>query len=417
MKILFICAVFPPEPAPAGIMAHQLATRLAREGHDVTMIVPFPNRPEGALYPGFHRRLRTRTVTREGYTLVRCANWLLGRQRKNLNRILENITFGLTSAWAASREGRSDIMITETWPLFATQFCTSLARWWRIPYWYYVQDVYPEAAEGAGIINGNGFVARACRLWDRYLCFHSAHVIVISETMRDLLAANRELPLERLTVIPNWLDEADFAVWQGESTWSREQGIPSDVFIALFGGTLGHVSGVEVLVDVAQIIKGDTEVMLLCIGEGSRKETMVNEASRLGLTNIRFLTFQPFERVPEVQASCNVALLTMHPDSSDSSVPSKLITYFAASLPVICSAKAEAAVTRTVRDAEAGIVVPPGDPQAIADALLRLKCEPELAQRMGRNGRLYFEKHYTLERAYSQFSALLERKEGCKTRS
>jgi len=417
MKIVFICAVFPPEPAPAGIMAHQLATRLAREGHDVTMIVPFPNRPEGILYSGFRRRLRTRTVTREGYTLVRCANWLLGRERKSLNRILENITFGLSSAWAASREGRPDFMITETWPLFATLFCTSLARWWRIPYWYYVQDVYPEAAEGAGIINANGLVSRACRLWDRYLCSHSAHVIVISETMRDLLAANRKLPLECLTVIPNWLDEAAFGVWQGESTWGSKQGIPSHVFVALFGGTLGHVSGVEVLVDVARITKNDTEIMLLCIGEGSRKEAMVNEASRLGLTNIRFLPFQPVERVPEVQASCDVALLTMHPDSSDSSVPSKLITYFAASLPVVCAAKAESAVARTVRDAGAGIVVSPGDPQAIADAILLLKGDSEIAQRMGRNARHYFEKHYTLERAYSQFSTLLQNKEGCKAKA
>ena len=417
MKIIFICAVFPPEPAPAGIMAHQLATRLAREGHDVTMIVPFPNRPDGVLYPGFQRRLRARTVTREGYTLVRCANWLLGKQRKNLNRILENVTFGLSSAWAASREGCPDIMITETWPLFATLFCTSLARLWRIPYWYYVKDVYPEAAEGVGIINANGLIARAFRLWDRYLCQHSAHVIVISETMRDLLAANRKLPLECLTVIPNWLDEATFGVWQGDSAWGSEQGIPSHVFVALFGGTLGHVSGVEVLVDVARIMKSDTGVMLLCIGEGSRKVAMVNEASRLGLTNIRFLPFQPVERVPEVQASCNVAVLTMHPDSSDSSVPSKLITYLAASLPVICAAKAESAVARTVRDAGAGIVVSPGDPQAIADAILRLKCQPETAQRMSRNARLYFEKHYTLERAYSQFSSLLQKKEGCKRRN
>jgi len=414
MKIVFVCAVFPPEPAPAGIMAHQLATRLTHEGHDVTMIVPFPNRPEGVLYPGFQRRLRARTVTREGYILVRCANWFLGKQRKSLNRFLENVTFGLSSAWAASREGRPDIMIIETWPLFATFFCASLARLWRIPYWYYVQDVYPEAAEGAGIIKANGFVARACRLLDGYLCQHSAHVIVISETMRDLLAANRKLPLECLTVIPNWLDEATFRVWQGDPAWAREQGISSHVFIAMFGGTLGHVSGVEVLVDVARIMMSDPDALLLCVGEGSRKEAMVNKSSRLGLTNICFLPFQPVERVPEVQASCNVALLTMHPGSSDSSVPSKLISYLAASLPVICAAKDESAAARTVRDAGAGIVVSPGDPHAIAEAILRLKCEPQTAQRMGRNARLYFEKHYTLERAFSQFSALVQKKEGCK---
>jgi colanic acid biosynthesis glycosyl transferase WcaI len=410
MKIVFICAVFPPEPSPAGVMAHQLATRLVRNGHDVTMIVPFPNRPEGILYPGFRRRLRSRTVVREGYTLVRCANWLLGKQRKNVNRMLENITFGISSAWAASRERCPDVMITETWPLFATLFCTSLARWRGIPYLYYVQDVYPEAAEGAGIIRSKGIVARACRLWDRYLCSHSAQVIVISETMRDLLAANRNLALERLTVIPNWIDEATFGVLKTESTWRSTQGIPNDVFVASFSGTLGYVSGVEVLVDVAQIMQSETEVILLCIGEGGRKQAMVDDASRLGLTNIRFLPFQPVEQVPEAQSSCDVALLTMHPDSSDSSVPSKLITYFAASLPVICAAKAESAVARTVRDAAAGIVVCPGNPQAIADAILQLKSEPETVHRMGRNARLYFEKHYTLERAYSQFSKLLQEK-------
>jgi glycosyltransferase involved in cell wall biosynthesis len=49
----------------------------------------------------------------------------------------------------------------------------------------------------------------------------------------------------------------------------------------------------------------------------------------------------------------------------------------------------------------------PGDAQAIADAILRLKREPEMASQMGRNARLYFEKHYTLERAYKQVSELL----------
>src|ERR1035437_3256927 len=143
MKLTFICAVFPPEPAPAGVMAHQLATRLAREGHDVTMVVPIPNRPEGVVYPGYEKRLRSRTVTKEGYTLVHCANWLIGKQRRNVNRILENITFGLSSTWAAWKEGRPDVIIIETWPLFAVQFVVSLARWWRVPYLNYVKDVYP----------------------------------------------------------------------------------------------------------------------------------------------------------------------------------------------------------------------------------------------------------------------------------
>jgi hypothetical protein len=92
MKIIFICAVFPPELAPAGVMARQLAARLVRDGHDVTMVVPIPNRPEGVIYPGYKKRLFSRAVTSEGYTVVHCANWLIGKRRRSANRILENIT-------------------------------------------------------------------------------------------------------------------------------------------------------------------------------------------------------------------------------------------------------------------------------------------------------------------------------------
>jgi colanic acid biosynthesis glycosyl transferase WcaI len=406
MKITFICAVFPPEPAPAGVMAHQLATRLAQEGHSVTMVVPLPNRPEGIIYLGYKKRFRNRTVTSEGFALVHCANWLVGKRRRHVNRILENITFGISSAWATWKEGRPDVIIIETWPLFAAQFAASLANWWRVPYLYYVKDVYPEAAEGAGIVAPGGALARLCRLWDRYLCSHSVNVVVISETMRDLLSANRQLPQEHFTVIPDWIDESKFPVWHGESAWRHSQGIRNDVFVAMFAGTLGHVSGVDVLVEVASLLQ-EENLLLLCIGEGVQKPAMLNEASRQRLNNIRFLPFQPSESVPEVQASCDVALLTMHPDSSDSSVPSKLISYLAASRPVICAANAESAVARTVLDAAAGIVVCPGDAQAIANAILRLKSEPEAALQMGRNARRYFERHYTLARAYRQFSDLI----------
>jgi colanic acid biosynthesis glycosyl transferase WcaI len=407
MKITFICSVFPPEPAPAGIMAHQLASRLVRDGHDVTMVVPIPNRPEGIVYPGYPKRLRNRTETSEGYTLVHCANWLIGKGRRNVNRILENISFGLVSAWAVWREGRPDLILMETWPLFAAQPAASLACLWRVPYLYYIQDVYPEAVEEAGMLPAGGTLSRLGRAWDRRLCQKSKSVIVISDTMLNLLAANRQLPRSHFRVIPNWIDESKFPVWHGDDAWRRSQGIGEKTFVAMFAGTLGTVSGVEVLVDVARILQGETDVVLLLIGEGGRKQAMADEASRLALKNIHFLPFQASERVPEVQSSCDAALLTMRPDCLDSSVPSKLISYLAASRPVICASKLESAVARTVLDADAGLVVSPGDAQAIADAILRLKREPRKARQMGENARRYFEEHYTLERAYRQFSDLI----------
>jgi colanic acid biosynthesis glycosyl transferase WcaI len=407
MKITFICAIFPPEPAPAGIMARQLATRLVQAGHSVTMIVPFPNRPGGVVYPGYRRRLISRTVSEEGYTVVRCANWLIGARRRPTDRMLENITFGMSSTWAALREGRPDLMIVETWPLFAMSFSWLLARSWKVPYFYYVQDVYPEAAEESSMLKAGGWTSLLLRRWDRLLCRHSASVITISEAMRDLLVDNRKLSPQCFAVLPNWVDEALFPEWQGQGTWRASQGIPEDAFVAVFAGTLGHVSGADVLIDVAELLKTEHGILLVAIGEGVRKQFMVDEAARRRLDNIRMLPFQPSDRVPEVQASCDVALLTMQQNTSNTSVPSKLITYLAASRPVVCAARSDSAVARTVVDAKAGLVVPPGNARAIADAILTLRNDPSAAVQMGRNGRQHFDEHFTLSRAFETFSRIL----------
>jgi colanic acid biosynthesis glycosyl transferase WcaI len=407
VKIVFICAVFPPEREPAGVMAQQLAARLAADGHSVGMIAPFPNRPYGQVYAGYRRRLRKVEQNGDGYRLVHCANWLVGRRRWSINRLLENITFGLSSAWSAWREGRPDVMIIETWPLFAAQFPALLAQWWGIPYLYYLQDVYPEAAEEVGVISNQGPVARFCRRWDRRLCLNSGRVVVISESMRELLSTSRGVPAEHFAVIPNWISATDFQTHPIENSWRREQGIAAGSFVAMFGGTMGHVSGAEVLVEAAALLRDGSDAQIFCVGEGVLKRDMMENARRRGLQNLRFLPFQPAERVPEVQAAANATILTIQPAYPDASVPSKLISYMAAGRAVICSAPSSSAVCRAVCEAEAGVTTEPGNPAAIAAAIRRLAADPAECIRMGKNARRYFETHYTLERAYGQFRDLL----------
>jgi len=407
MKIAFICAVFPPEPEPSGVMAHQLAACLSSGGHSVSVVVPFPNRPHGELYSGFRRRMRDVSMVPEGYRLVRCANWLIGKRRRSLDRVLENITFGFSAAYAMFREGRPDVVIVNTWPLFAVQFAALLARLWRVPFLYYVQDVYPEAAERVGLLRHRGPVARLCRFWDSRICRSSAKVIVISNSMRDLMAVSRRLPDSHFAVIPNWLDPKDFTVHPIDNAWRREQDIPTHTFVAMFGGTLGLVSGAGILIEVARLLRDRPDVLIVCVGEGVHKSPMIDQARFLELQNIRFLPFQPRERVPEVQGAANVTLLTMQPGYSDASIPSKLISYMASGRAVICAAPAHTAVAAIVAESGAGIVTAPGSPEALVQAIRHLAAHPDETACMGRRARSYFEQHFTLSRAHEQFSRLL----------
>jgi len=176
----------------------------------------------------------------------------------------------------------------------------------------------------------------------------------------------------------------------------------------MFGGTLGYVSGVEILVDVARLLRERRDMLIVCIGEGIRKRQMIEQCRSLGLENIRFLPFQPRQRIAEVQGAANVTVLTMRPGYSDASIPSKLISYFASGRPVVCAAPSGSAVSRIVSQSGAGVVVEPGDPAALARALSNLFLCPAETEQMGRAARAYFERHFTLDRAHAQFSAVLE---------
>ena len=97
----------------------------------------------------------------------------------------------------------------------------------------------------------------------------------------------------------------------------------------------------------------------------------------------------------------------MHAGYSDASIPSKLISYFASGRPVVCAAPRDSTVSRIVVQSGAGVVVESGAAAALASAISDLFLCPADTERMGRAGREYFERHFTLDRAHLQFSALL----------
>jgi colanic acid biosynthesis glycosyl transferase WcaI len=331
----------------------------------------------------------------------------IGPRRLPLYRMLENLSFGVASAWRAAWEERPDVVLLETWPLAATQLSMWQARLRKTPLLYYVKDLYPEALETTGLIAKGGIFARVMRAWDRHLCLSSKKVIAISNSMREILVESRGLPPDLVTVIPDWIDEDEFRQCARDNTWRRAMQLPMETFVALFAGTMGIVSGADILVEAASRLQSQPDIQLLCIGQGVLKERMVLDAKARGLKNIRFEPFQSRERVPEMQAASDVCLLTMRKDSSNASVPSKLISYLAAARPVICAAPPDNDVARIVRNAGAGTIVPAGDADALAGAIVDMRNHPEDAARQGLNARRYFEEHLAFRHRHDQFLEVL----------
>ena len=368
MRIALVSAVFPPEPQPSSVMAAELASAWVRAGHEVTVIAPVPNRPQGAVYPGFERRLWASTSF-AGARCLRVRSWLIGERRRAVDRVLENVTFGLGSAAALLVQSRPDVVIVETWPILAAATVVAECAARGIPVVNYIKDIFPEAATAAGIVPSDSMLTRALLRLDRWVCHRADVNVVISERAAAFLARSRRLPAAKVASIPDWLDLTAIAPTDGGPAWRKEVGLGPDERVFMFAGTMGHASRVDILVSVAEKLRHRQHIRLVCVGQGVLKPRMAAEIERLGLKNLVLLPFQQRERVPDMQSAADAMLLTTSADMGLTSVPNKLITYLAMGKPVVCAAPPETDVAALVKEHDLGVVVPPEDPSRLAEAI------------------------------------------------
>lgn len=404
MRLLLVCYTFPPEDQPSGVMTHQLAEDLAASGHAVTVLTGFPNHPAGVLYPGWRRRWR-QVARKEPYRLVR--TWhITNRTPRLVGRSLFYLSFALTSLMNALFLGPFDIVYCDSTPVFGAVSCWVMARIKRAGLVYAVLDVYPEAIVDAGLLKPRGMATRILKWIDRGICLASDQVLVISEGIRQRIL-DRGVPEHRVTVVPMWMDNTDVAPAPRLNSWRREQGIPDDAFVVLYAGTVGPVQRASVLVDVAALLVDLPDVLVLFVAHGVSRPELEETAAQKGLNNVRFLDYQPRERLAEVQASSDVSVITLQAGQGLNSFPSKVLAYMAAARPVIASVDSGSDTAGFVREGGFGVVVAPEDPKALAAAVRELRLDPDGRANMAMRGRELFLAHYSRKAGTQVYERLL----------
>jgi glycosyltransferase involved in cell wall biosynthesis len=126
------------------------------------------------------------------------------------------------------------------------------------------------------------------------------------------------------------------------------------------------------------------------------------------LENIIFLPPIPKVEMPFALAAANACIAILKPvELYKTTYPNKVFDYMAAGKPVLLAI--DGVIREVIETAGAGIAVPPGDPEALANAILSLANDPELALRMGEQARSYVETHFDRASLASKFIDILDR--------
>jgi len=142
------------------------------------------------------------------------------------------------------------------------------------------------------------------------------------------------------------------------------------------------------VLEAAERLRDHTNIHFLFVGEGAEKRTLVEQAEARSLENVTFLSAQPKESMPRFLAASDACLVPLRRRKLfEGTIPSKIFEIMASGRPIVLGVDGEAA--RIVGAADAGIVVPPEDPKALAEAILHLAANPDRCRRLGENGVRY----------------------------
>ena len=240
----------------------------------------------------------------------------------------------------------------------------------------------------------------------RFLHKHTARVIAISSAVEEDFLKRTTLPPEKIVRIPNGIDLDRFRVDPGarEET-RREMGAPPDAPVAGLVGRIsrgkGHPDFLRAAVRVAAEFP---EARFWIVGSMTRGEERYDaEARRLAAESglgdrILFTGFR--EDVPRVLAALDVLVVP----SSSEALGNVVLEGMAAGLPV--AATGAAGILDLIEDGETGLLFPPGDPEAIAGAMIRLFRDREEARGMGRRARERARNKFDREKRTDRIEAL-----------
>lgn len=385
MRILLVSHYFPPEIGAPQARLSELARRWAEAGEDVVVLTGVPNHPTGIVPPHYRRRLLSHEAV-DGYRVVRA--WLYATPNEGVVRkTLSHLSFMVSSvAFAGPKIGPADVVVVSSPTFFSIPAAWFLARRRRARLVVEVRDLWPAIFVELGVLT-NRWLIRVLERMELAAYRVADAVVVVTEGFReDLLRRGVEGP--KVHVIRNGADLERFGHVPCDPAIRARLGAAPDEVLVLYLGAHGISHGLTVVADAAAALEGEP-IHFAFVGEGASKRELIDHVSHLGISNATLLPGVPREEVPELLAAADICLVPLRDVPLFSTfIPSKIFEYFAAGKAVVASLRGEAA--EIVR-AGGGIVVPPGDADAVRDAIRQLAGDAARRALMGKQARCYVE--------------------------
>lgn len=368
MRILIHGINYAPELTGIGKYTGEMAEKLASEGHDVTVITAPPYYPEWKVHSAYKKK-GWYVEHSNGVKIYRVPLYVPAKV-SSIKRIVHEFSFLSASVpvWFGFLfKKKFDVVLSIAPPFHLGVLPLLYGKIRRSPVISHIQDLQIDAAQKLGMIRNNRLLKLMFSL-ERFILKHSANVTTISNgMMRNIL--KKGIENDKTAVVPNWVDTEHIKPTPVQDSLRHKFNIPLNHKVVMYSGNLGEKQGLEVIIEVAEMLKLRSDVHFLIVGTGGMKDALVRMAEEKELQNIHFHPLQPYEQLNALLATADAHLVLQRASAADLVMPSKLGGILAAGGCAIVTASPGTYLHDIVDTHQMGIIAKPESANALLKAI------------------------------------------------
>lgn len=392
--ILFLCQFFYPEYISSAQLPFDTAAALEEAGFSVGVLCGYPREYlDGKDIPG--------KETVKGIRIHRL-KYIQTNRSGFLGRLVNYFSFTFMVFLHLGEIARYRAVVVYSNP----PVLPWIASWAKVLFGtklvFVSYDLYPEVATVTGTLGQGSLICRLMEHINRCVYRRADQVVSLSSEQRAYILNHRPIGEAAVRVIPNWHPE------EGSQAQPREENRFRDLvkgrFVVSYFGNMGTMQDMQTILDAIRQFREDPDVFFLFAGHGNKLETMRRILADEGFSNVHFCGFLHGRDFADALAITRCALVSLERGATGLCVPSKTYCYMKHGIPLLAIMEP----CDIVSDIEsgAGLWVRNGQACELAQAIRRLRAEPDALARMGQVSRRLYEEKYTMPQGTARYVRL-----------
>lgn len=357
--ILIVSQYFYPEQ----FRINDIAIEWKKAGYKVTVVTAIPNYPKGKFYKGYSLFQKRKEIY-NGINIIRLP--IIPRGNKTLFLILNYISFMISGFfWSKFTRAKADYVFNfEVSPFTQAKIGVWFAKRRKIPFYIYVQDLWPENIEMVTKIKSKYFINVINKMVDKVYNF-SDKILVTSNSFKNNIT-ERGIDGEKIFYFPQYAESVYKVLINGESELICKDGNCNITFT----GNIGYAQGLEILPVVAKILKKENiKVHFNIVGDGRNKEQLISIIKQQSVEDyFNMIGYKNPSDIPGILRASDCAFLSFSNNKLFSmTIPAKLQSYLACGMPIIAAAEGE--TKRIITEGNCGYCTDLGDERALSQSI------------------------------------------------